>query len=178
MEGPSLGIEKLCFSIASHADDILGIDSAMFPQQFNRDSPEELYSNITDDLRVASQVISSSEFLGPLVSGPDGFDEYGFIATSLVDHALSTDPGTIKFSRKFPEEIYLNIISQVDDIPTLAALSLVSKTSHEFAESYLYSTLDTARAEALPLVMRTVLEKPHFGRYVKYSKWVYDPAED
>ncbi|KAG4434126.1 hypothetical protein IFR05_010377 [Cadophora sp. M221] len=181
--------EGLCFNIASHGDDIFGFDSAMLPQQFNRDPSEELYSNITgqvkntpdnyfilshsmfsslqDDLQVSSHVISSTEHL---LSSQDGFDEYGFIATSLADHALSTNPCPLRFSRKFPKEIYLNIISQVDDIPTLAALSLLSKTSHEFAESYLYSTLKTTGHDALPLVMRTILEKPHFGSYV--TSWV------
>jgi hypothetical protein len=77
-------------------------------------------------------------------------------------------------------EIFLEIIRKVDHIEftpasqiaratTLAALSRVCKDFHTFTEPYLYSRFDqiSENGEELPLLLRTLLEKPHLGHLVK-----------
>ncbi len=75
----------------------------------------------------------------------------------------------LRFSRRFPDEVILEIIRQVDDSKTLASISRASHRLHGFAESYLYSVFAQVDfwGEAISLFLRTLLRKPHLGRYVK-----------
>jgi hypothetical protein len=51
----------------------------------------------------------------------------------------------------------------------LAALSRVCKDFHTFTEPFLYSRFDQIRfgGEELPLFLRTLMEKPYLGHYIK-----------
>lgn len=86
---------------------------------------------------------------------------------SPTDDIPGTEIRQAQFSSKVPQEIPLIIISQVDVIPTLAALSLVSRAFRELAEPYLYVELKTPHRDSLPLVLRTILTKPELGRHVE-----------
>ncbi|KAG4424908.1 hypothetical protein IFR04_001879 [Cadophora malorum] len=89
---------------------------------------------------------------------------------SPTDDIPGTEIRQAQFSSKVPQEIPLIIISQVDVIPTLAALSLVSRAFRELAEPYLYVELKTPHRDSLPLVLRTILTKPELGRHVE--SWI------
>ena len=91
-------------------------------------------------------------------------------STAMSPVSPSSESRQPQFSGKFPQEIHLIIISQFDDTPTLAALSLVSRAFHEPVEPYLYLELKTLHQDSLPLALRTILTKPQLGRYVKSCK--------
>lgn len=83
-------------------------------------------------------------------------------------------------SPSLPPEILLEIIRKVDQVDpkpasqitrssTLAALSRVCKDFHAFTEPYLFSRFDqiSEHGQELPLLLRTLLEKPYLGHFIK-----------
>lgn len=137
--------EKLDVNVINHSDDTTSDTTSTIPSRLNE----------------ASSIDSER----PLVTGHEQ-QELTSVLRPAVD-IPGTKIGQPQFSRRFPHEIHLIIISQVDDIPTLAALSLVYRAFHELAEPYLYVELKTPHRDSLPLVLRTILSKPELGRHVK-----------
>jgi len=76
---------------------------------------------------------------------------------------------TVQFPRSFPDELLLHIISSVEDLHTLAALSRVSHHFHDITEPHLYSSFeqDEVSGAAMPLFLRTMLMRPQLCRNVK-----------
>jgi len=68
-----------------------------------------------------------------------------------------------------PDELVIVIIHQIDR-SSLHAVSLCDTRLHALAEPVLYSTFEQTgtRGEGLFFFLRTLLAKPHLGRYVKH----------
>jgi hypothetical protein len=68
-----------------------------------------------------------------------------------------------------PDELLVQIASYTTCRKTLAALSLCCQQLHTIVEPLLYSKfVQTGEgATALPMLLRTISQKPHLGRYVK-----------
>jgi hypothetical protein len=72
-------------------------------------------------------------------------------------------------SQKLHDDILVELLRSIDSRKTLAALSLCSKTLHQFCEPYLYSHLIQLgdSCEALSFFLRSITRKPYLAKYVK-----------